>query len=209
MKQFQQTREVVAYAQKYISGETVDLGAGYAKYRETIKKKATKYVAFDMAPGKNIDVVGDVLNLPFEAQTFDTVISTQVLEHVEKPWVMVGQIRRVLRDNGICILMAPFLTPFHACPNDYFRYTMEGMKSLFRNEGFEIIECFSYGGPFIVFSEFIRLSWFSPLEKRKRGSWKITHFIANLAKFLNKFTKNKIIYAQVCIVAKKLPAVVR
>ena len=73
---------MIIYAQKYISGKTLDFGAGSAKYREIIKQKATEYVALDMMPGENIDVVGDVLNAPFNNETFDTVMSTQVLENV-------------------------------------------------------------------------------------------------------------------------------
>lgn len=203
MKKFQQTRELILYAQKHVSGKTLNLGAGSGKYREIIKEKATEYIAFDMAPGKNVDVVGDALNLSFDAETFDTVVSTQVLEHVEKPWIMVKEIGRVLKVNGICILTAPFLTPYHADPHDYFRYTTEGMRSLFENENFEVIECAGYGRVFTVLSELFRFSLFNPYKKRKLGSWKITHSVAKLAKFLDKFSKNEIIYNDVYIIAKK------
>ncbi len=203
MKKFQQTREVIHYSKKYISGRTLDLGAGSAKYREIIKQSSSEYITFDMIAGEKIDVVGDVLNLPFNNESFDTVISTQVLEHLEKPWTMVKEVRRVLKENGICILTAPFLNPYHADPHDYFRYTVEGTRSLFENEGFKIIECDSYGQLFSVISEFIRFSWFNPYKKRKRGSWKIVHFMAKIANFLNKFVKADIIYANTYIIAKK------
>ena len=203
MKRLQETRDIVTYSRKYISGKALDLGAGSAKYREIIKEKATEYITLDMMPGPNIDVVSDVLNMPFSDETFDTVISTQVLEHVEKPWIMVKEIRRVLKKGGACILTAPFITPYHADPKDYFRYTTEGLKSLFESEGFRIIECFSYGGPFSVISGFIRFSWFNPYQKRKRGSWKITSFTEKFARFLNRFVKNKIIYSDVCIIVRK------
>jgi len=203
-KIFQQTREVIIYAQKYIRGETLDFGAGSAKYREIIKKKADKYTTFDMMAGKNIDVVGNALNAPFKDETFDTVISTQVLEHIEKPWIMIGEIYRILKKDGICILTAPFLAPYHADPHDYFRYTTEGIKSLFENTGFKTIEYSAYGQPFSVFSEFIRFSWFNPYKKSKRGSWRIIYSMTKIANFLNKFTKNKIIYSAVYIIAKKI-----
>ncbi|MHA1751331.1 MAG: class I SAM-dependent methyltransferase, partial [Candidatus Helarchaeota archaeon] len=106
MTKFESTREVIKYSLKYISGKTLDLGAGSAKYRNIIKQKASEYITFDMIPGPHIDVVGNVLDLPFEDKTFDTIISTQVLEHVEKPWIMIKEIHRVLKKNGICILTA-------------------------------------------------------------------------------------------------------
>lgn len=203
MKKFQQIREVIIYAGKYISGKTLDLGAGRAKYRDIIKEKSSEYIAFDMRPGPNIDVVGNVLDLPFGDNTFDTIVSTQVLEHVEKPWIMVKEISRVLKKGGICILTAPFLIPHHSDPHDYFRYTTEGIKSLFENENFEIIECSSSGQLFSVFSEFVRFLWFNPYQKRRKGTWKITRFMAKAAKFFNKFTKNKIFYTNVYIIARK------
>jgi len=203
MSKFSQTKEIIKYALKYISGQTLDLGAGSAKYQNIIKEKASEYITFDIVPGPNIDVVGDILDLPFEDESFDTIISTQVLEHIEKPWLMIKEVQRILKKGGICILTAPFLIPYHPDPNDYFRYSIEGTKSLFKNNNFEIIECDSYGKTFSVLSEFIRFSWFNPYQKPKRGSWRITNFIAKLAKFLNKFTSNKIIYANVYIIAKK------
>ena len=203
MNKFQQTREIVRYSLKYISGKTLDLGAGSAKYRNIIKQGSSEYISFDVAPSENVDVVGDVLNLPFRNDSFDTVISTQVLEHVEKPWIMIKEIRRVLKKDGICILTAPFMVPYHADPNDYFRYTIEGMKSLLRNENFETIECDGYGRIFSVMAEFVRFSWFNPYEKPKMGSWKITRFIAKTAQFLDRFSRSKIIYNNVYIIAKK------
>lgn len=191
------------YTQKYIEGKTLDLGAGSGKYRNIIKEKAEEYIAFDIAPGENIDVVGDALNLPFSKDTFDTIISTQVLEHVEKPWIMAKEIGRVLKTGGICILTAPFLEPFHQDPSDFFRYSAQGIQSLFENENFEVIECSTYGRLFSVISGFFRFLWFNPFKKTKKGAYFATHLMSSTANFLDKFIDNKIIYSDVYIVAKK------
>lgn len=200
----QQTRDVVVYAQKYISGKTLDLGAGYAKYRNIIKEKTQDYLTFDLVQEPNIDVVGDALNLPFESGTFDTIISTQVLEHIEKPWVMVKEIGRVLKSGGVCILTAPFMEPFHPDPGDFFRYTVEGMKSLFKNEGFEVVECSGYGKVFSVVASFLKFLWFNPFQKSKRGGRRATNLIYKIARFFDRFSKNKIIYSDVYIIARKI-----
>ncbi len=167
MKNFQQTREVVKYSLKYVKGRTLDLGAGSAKYKSIIKQKTSEYITFDMVEKEGIDVVGDILDLSFKDKSFDTIISTQVLEHVEKPWIMVKEIQRILRKNGICILTAPFLVPYHADPCDYFRYTKKGMESLFKNENFEIIECDGYGKTFSVLSEFFHFSFLILMKNKK------------------------------------------
>lgn len=186
---FQNTKEVIQYAKKYISGGTLDLGAGSAKYREIIRERASSYTTFDMAPGPNIDVVGDALNLPFGEASFETIVSTQVLEHVEKPWIVVKEIHRVLKSGGICFLTAPFMEPYHPYPGDYFRYSVEGIKSLFQNEGFQIVECGSYGPPFALFAKFAKLGKFRPLVPA--------------ARILDGLIKVKNFYADIYIIAKK------
>ncbi len=205
MKQMNNTREIIEYTKHYVSGKTLDFGAGTAKYQYLIRPHTGEYKTFDMVAGKNIDIVGDVLNPPFESGEFDTVISTQVLEHVEKPWVMVNQIGRILKTGGICIITAPFIVPFHADPYDFFRYTETGLTSLFKNENFEIIESGTYGKSFGVLSEMIHFSFFSPYENRgkKLISRKIVMKIEKLARFLDKFVKNKVIYSNVFVVARK------
>ncbi len=202
----QKTRDVVLHTLKYIKGETLDLGAGNAKYRHIIKPKTTKYTTFDMVSGPNIDVVGDILELSFKDSSFDTVISTQVLEHVQKPWVMVSEIARVLRPGGMAIVSAPFLVPYHADPHDYFRYTKEGMSSLFSTNGFEIIECNGYGGFFGVIYEMIHFTMLNPYQGKSSKTWqvRILRYLEKITGGLDKIFPAKIIYANVYIVAKKV-----
>lgn len=209
MKELSKTRDVVQYLAKHIKGRTLDLGAGSAKYRDIIKPKTSEYVTFDMFPGEHIDVVGNVLDLPFEEGSFDTVISTQVLEHVAKPWVMIDEIYRVLKNGGICALSCPFLAPYHPDPKDYFRYTKDGLRSLFQNAGFEVVECEYYGKFFTVFRELIRLSFFSRFrayKEKKQGIWskRFLRYAQKLAAWLDgKIKSEQAIYANVYIVAKK------
>jgi len=201
---FQTTREVVEYCQKYIKGKTLDFGAGNAKYRDIIKLAADKYVTFDLIPGPNIDVVGDVLNSPFADNEFDTVISTQVLEHIEKPWLMIKEIARILKRGGTCILTVPFLVPYHPDPQDNFRFTIEGLIDMFKTEGFELVESGTYGGLFTVLSEFVHFCFFDPYKKAKFGSTIVVSFIQKIANLLDKLITNEKIYANSYIVAKRL-----
>jgi len=198
------TRDALVYLEHYISGKTVDVGAGSAKYKSIIKKHTSEYITFDSVSGDNIDIVGDVLDMPFKDSSFDTVVSTQVLEHVKKPWIMISEISRILKTGGTCILTAPFITPYHSDPYDYFRFTKDGMLSLFQDD-FEIIECGPYGKTFMVFFESIKQVYFSPYSKNKRGIWsdRFLRYFEKLCFFFDKFVKNKQIYANVYIVARK------
>ncbi len=206
-KNFKNTREVILHTRQFIKGKTLDFGAGRAKYKGLIVPHTSQYTAFDMVEGENIDVAGDALHPPFPNNHFDTIISTQVLEHVNKPWIMISEIGRILRPGGICIMTAPFMVPYHADPYDFFRYTKEGLMSLFQNEGFEIIESNSYGKTFTVLSEMIHFVYFSHYEKRSatKNLWasRIMRIIKPLAFRLDSFVKNKVLYPNSYVVAKK------
>ncbi len=207
MNNLKNTRAVISYLSEYINGNTLDFGAGSAKYKSIIIPHTKSYTSFDMIPGEHIDIVGDALKPPFQDASFDTVVSTQMLEHVEKPWVVVHEMGRILKPGGICIVTAPFLVPYHADPHDFFRYTTQGMESLFKNEGFSIIESGSYGNAPSVLAEMIHFGYFSHYTKRtKIGTWirnKIVDTVKMMAFNLDRFFKNKALYANTYVVAKK------
>lgn len=202
---FKNTREVLVNATRYIQGKTLDFGAGTAKYKYLISPHSSSYTAFDMIPDSHVDVVGDVLNAPFPNESFTTIISTQVLEHVEKPWVMAHEIARLLEKGGICIVTAPFMQPYHADPYDFFRYTKKGMESLFRNEGLEIIESGTYGRAFSIIADMINFSLFSRYAQGGRSRLKgfIASSIERVAHVLDMLPGSGINYSNVYVIAKK------
>lgn len=83
----------------------------------------TKYIGVDMRDGPGVDLVAHAHNLPFPDQHFDTVISTEMLEHDAQFWLSLPEMGRVLREDGLMILTARGNGfPPHAFPNDYWRF---------------------------------------------------------------------------------------
>ncbi|MBI2446480.1 MAG: methyltransferase domain-containing protein [Parcubacteria group bacterium] len=194
------TREVISKLLLHVGGRVLDLGAGSAKYKEMILQKASKYRSCDAVKGKNIDDICDVLNLQYPPESFDTIISTQVMEHVSNPYQMATEIYKVLKPGGKVIVTVPFLIPMHSDPDDYFRFTASGLSEIFKQSGFAIIESGHYGGFFMVLSEIIHFSWFNPY---KHKSSRLMNFIEKTAKFLDKIFAAKTIYANSFVVAQK------
>ena len=86
----------------------------------------------------------DIQKTPYPDNSFDYVISDQVLEHVKKPWVAVEETYRILKSGGITITTSCLLNFIHGIPNDYFRFTPDGLRSLFENYS-KIHACSGHG----------------------------------------------------------------
>lgn len=88
------------------------------------------YTGIDMRPGPGVDVVGTADALPFPDQSFDVVVSTEMLEHDPSPWRSLAEMKRVLRADGH-LLITTRGNGFgeHLEPNDYWRF-MPGSRAI-------------------------------------------------------------------------------
>lgn len=97
-----------------------------------------KVINIDMFDEGETDIVTDITKpLPIESNSVDFVACTTVLEHVSNPQFVVDEIFRVLRPGGVVWSDIPFMQPYHASPDDYQRFTITGIRHLFRK--FEIV----------------------------------------------------------------------
>lgn len=132
-------------------GRLLDLGCGNAPYRPWYESHVNEVVCADHPPVSESTNVGCAADaLPFVDSTFDTVLCTQVLEHVARPWVVASEIHRVLRPGGILILSCPQYWPDHETPYDFFRFTEFGLKSLFPSDHWRWIHHSRQGRSFAV-----------------------------------------------------------
>lgn len=99
-------------------------------------RRAKKYVGVDIAPGPGVDLVCASSGLvgQFGLNTFDTVISTEMLEHVDDWRVAVSQMKRVLCPGGLLIVTtrSPGF-PYHPHPVDYWRFTLAHFRAMFKD----------------------------------------------------------------------------
>jgi SAM-dependent methyltransferase len=124
-------------------GAVLDLGAGpkpyeevYAQYFRTRTSVDVEHSPHDVS---GIDVVASADSLPFDSDTFDWVICTEVLEHCANPGEVLSEIRRVLKPGGTCFLTTPFLRPLHEMPFDFYRFTPPALTHLAEAAGLKVI----------------------------------------------------------------------
>jgi SAM-dependent methyltransferase len=126
-----------------ITGKVLDVGCGNKPYMSLYR--AEEYVGLEIDSPENraakaADYYYDGERFPFDPQSFDSVVSNQVFEHVRDPDQFLREISRVLRDDGLVLITAPFVWDEHEQPHDYTRYSSFGMTSILDRHGFEVIE---------------------------------------------------------------------
>jgi len=87
-------------------------------------------IKFDIFPFPNVDVVGNGDILPFKPNTFKTVISDSVFEHLKDPFTTIDNIRKIMKPNSEIYIETAFLQPIHAYPNHYFNMSKYGLEVL-------------------------------------------------------------------------------
>ena len=105
------------------------------------------YVGLDMRAGAGVDLVVDILDMPKKLRRkFNTVVTTETLEHITEPWRAVEQMYAALRPGGLFIGTWVFAWGIHEYPSDYWRGTPAGFDYLLRRVGFENIQVVTQGG---------------------------------------------------------------
>lgn len=126
---------------KYLRGVVLEIGAGGNYLKEDFKSIYNEWISLDYdLRSDSINLRGDGQQLPFKNEIFNTIVSIDVLEHVPNPEQFVSEMFRVIKPGGIVILSTPFFFYLHEEPNDYFRFSKYGLKTIFERIGFIVID---------------------------------------------------------------------
>lgn len=103
----------------------------------------SRYVGVDIGAGPSVDVVLDAARLVefFGADSFDVVISTEMVEHVRDWPTVFSNLKRVLRPGGLLLVTTRSIGfPYHGYPYDYWRYEPEDMVAIFADHEIVALE---------------------------------------------------------------------
>lgn len=141
-------------------GRLIDIGCGkvplYGVYRKLVS--AATCVDWPASPhgGLHVDIEADLAQpLPFEDATFDTVILSDVLEHVPDPELLWREMARLLAPGGCVIANVPFLYGIHEAPHDYYRYTEFALLRLAQGAGLQVLYLTTVGGSLHVLADLL------------------------------------------------------
>ena len=140
-----------ANLKNHVTGRLIDLGCGDVPLYEAYKNYCLDCTCADWENTKHKNPYLDYtcnLNepLPFKKEEFDTIVLSDVLEHILYPDRLWFEMSRILAPGGKIILNVPFFYKLHERPHDYFRYTEYALENFAKSSGFKIIMLKSIGG---------------------------------------------------------------
>lgn len=115
----------LALIDRHRDGLVLDCGAGL---RNTYYPNVVNY---EIVEYDTTDVLGAAERLPFADESFDAVLSLNVLEHVKDPFQAAREIMRVMKPGAELMAVVPFLQPLHGYPHHYYNMTARGLENLF------------------------------------------------------------------------------
>jgi O-antigen/teichoic acid export membrane protein/SAM-dependent methyltransferase len=144
----------------HVHGRVIDMGCGKAPLYGLYRDRASEVVRVDWLQGPHTSTYVDVFcnlndGLPFRQHGFDTVVMTDVIEHVVDPTWTFCEAARLLAPGGRLILTTPFGYGLHEDPHDYHRLTVYKLRELCERNDLQILELSTYGGPVEVVLEIL------------------------------------------------------
>jgi SAM-dependent methyltransferase len=123
------------HIEEFVRGRLLDLGCGKIPLFEAYRDFVTDNVCADwgnsLHKNDHLDVECDLTKpLPFADGEFDTILLSDVLEHIPEPAQLWREMSRVLAPDGRILMNVPFFYWLHEQPYDYYRYTEYALQRL-------------------------------------------------------------------------------
>ncbi len=140
-----------ALIKQHAHGLLLDLGCGKVPLYQVYKDYISDNICIDWANTlhkcPHLDYEFSLnQGIPLADEKFDTLLVTDVLEHISNPDLLWREMSRVLKPMGKLILGVPFLYRIHEAPHDYNRYTEYKLREFCESNGLTVIYLEPYGG---------------------------------------------------------------
>lgn len=165
--------DLFACLEKYSKGKLLDIGCGNKPYISIVEPFIESYIGCDIVQSsdKLVDLLCMATDIPLESNSFDTIISTQTIEHVKEHQQLINEAYRLLKPSGYLVLSGPMYWPLHEEPYDFFRFTKYGFRHILELAGFKIVEEKANGGKWAVCGQVLLHTLDGNLNRNKGLKW--------------------------------------
>jgi len=154
-------REMARVSATYARGKLVDIGCGTRPYEPLFLPHVESYFGVDWEGAADqhygaatlADLYADCTDTKLVAESFDTLLSTQVMEHIYDTGAFLRECNRLLKKGGVGIFSVPFVWETHAEPYDYYRFTRYALENMFRDHGFVVESINPVGGVYATLTQ--------------------------------------------------------
>ncbi|MFA4981324.1 MAG: methyltransferase domain-containing protein [Candidatus Omnitrophota bacterium] len=102
-----------------------------------------EYIGVDVKKGPGVDVIcpaEDIID-KFGKESFDVVLSTELIEHVFDWKKVISNIKNICRPGGVILVTTrSYGFPYHEFPYDLWRYELNDFEHIFSDYGVEKLE---------------------------------------------------------------------
>ena len=123
----------------------LDVGCGEKPYYHDFMKGSI--ICLDIRKTGKVHVVGDADFLPLKKGSFDKAIMVNSLYYYKNSANVIDNISSILKKNGKLLIIAPFFYPIHDSPDDKYRFTEYGVRTILE-KNFKIEKIEPVGGLF-------------------------------------------------------------
>jgi SAM-dependent methyltransferase len=185
----------------YARGRLLDIGCGNKPYENLFLKRVQEYVGCDIVQSslKKVDLLCPSGQIPLPDASFDTVLSTQTIEHVGDPQALMAEAHRLLKSSGHFLISGPMYWHLHEEPHDYYRFTKYGFDFMLSRQGFEVVEIRANGGKWAM----LGLVMLHTLPRNKKGLPIFMSWINRLFAYLDDRYHDEINTSTYLAVARK------
>jgi SAM-dependent methyltransferase len=130
------------YAAPYFleNKRVLEIGPNFPSHYKILSKNVATWDTLDIYQDPRLTHVAmSEYSFPTADNSYDIVLSGQVIEHVRKIWVWMKEVARVCKIGGNVITIIPASWPYHEAPIDCWRAYPEGMKALYEDASLRTI----------------------------------------------------------------------
>ena len=113
-------------------------------FQDILGENSLTWDTIDLAFRNDIPLTyktADEYSFPIPDNSYDIVLSGNVIEHVRKIWRWMPELARITKPGGHVITIAPVSYEYHEDPVDCWRIYPEGMRALSEDAGLTVSLC--------------------------------------------------------------------